>query len=111
MQEFDFSKMPEVPAYVFSAKLQKPAYLQDDWIEPLQREYTSEENKVWDQLYKRQIDILPNLACDQFFNGLKELDFNKGGVPDFDKTNEILKSITGWTIIPVPMLIPDHVFF
>ncbi|MDG1021593.1 MAG: phenylalanine 4-monooxygenase [Emcibacteraceae bacterium] len=57
------------------------------------------------------MDILPGLACDQFFDGLKILEFDKGGVPDFRKTNETLKLKTGWTIIPVPMLIPDHVFF
>ncbi|MDA9554472.1 hypothetical protein N9R64_08270 [Emcibacteraceae bacterium] len=57
------------------------------------------------------MDILPGLACVQFFDGLKMLEFDKGGVPDFRKTNETLKLKTGWTIIPVPMLIPDHVFF
>ena len=111
MQEFDFSKMPEVTSDIFTAKLQKPNYLNDDWIEPAQHDYTTQEHNVWDQLYKRQMDILPNLACDQFFHGLQLLNFDKGGVPDFTKINEILHSITGWTIIPVPMLIPDHVFF
>ena len=57
------------------------------------------------------MDILPGLACDQFFNRLKMLDFDKGGVPDFNETKEMLKSIIGCTIIPLPMLIPDHVFF
>ena len=56
------------------------------------------------------MDILPGLACDQFFNRLKMLDFDKG-VPDFNETKEMLKSITGCAIIPLPMLIPDHVLF
>ena len=42
MEKFNFSKMPEVPADVFTAKLKKPAYLKKDWIEPSQRDYISE---------------------------------------------------------------------
>ncbi|MCC3859800.1 phenylalanine 4-monooxygenase [Pseudemcibacter aquimaris] len=111
MNAINFGVMPDVPANVFTAELQKPSHLNDDWLEPKQRNYTTEEHNIWDRLYKRQMDILPGLACDQFFKGLSILDFDKGGVPDFNKSNEILKAETGWTMVPVPMLIPDHVFF
>ncbi len=111
MKPIDYTVMPCSSSDVFAAKLQKPAGLGDDWLEPTQRHYNVEEHRVWDHLYKRQMDILKGRACDQFFSGLKQLDFDAGGVPDFNKSNEILKSITGWTIVPVPMLIPDHVFF
>ncbi len=111
MNEIDYTKLVEPAASVFCAKLQKPDNLNDDWLEASQHNYTLAEHKVWDRLYKRQMDILPNRACDQFFDGLKLLNFDQGGVPDFGKTNEILKSHTGWTVVPVPMLIPDHVFF
>ncbi|MBT6031186.1 MAG: phenylalanine 4-monooxygenase [Kordiimonadaceae bacterium] len=111
MNMFNFSELPSFPSSVYSAELQKPAGLSDDWLENLQRNYTSEEHNVWDILYKRQMDILPNRACDQFFEGLKLLNFDQGGVPDFQKTNEILQSVTGWSVVAVPMLIPDHVFF
>ncbi len=53
MQDYDFSQMPTVSDHVFTAKLQKPEYLKDDWIEPKQREYTSKEHNIWDQLYRR----------------------------------------------------------
>ncbi|MDG1708556.1 MAG: hypothetical protein P8H03_07325, partial [Emcibacteraceae bacterium] len=106
-----YDVMPKVDKSVFTAKLQKPNGLSDDWLELNQRDYTLEEHNVWDRLYKRQLDILPGLACDQFFKGLKLLDFDKGGIPNFEETNKTLKSLTGWTVVPVPMLIPDHVFF
>ena len=89
----------------------KPEYLNNDWLEAKQREYTNEEHQIWDQLYKRQMDILPDRACDQFFKGLKLLNFDQGGIPDFEKTNTILEPLTGWTVVAVPMLIPDHIFF
>ncbi|MBT5073231.1 MAG: phenylalanine 4-monooxygenase [Kordiimonadaceae bacterium] len=103
--------MPTASKDVFAACLQKPPGLSDDWLELSQRIYTVGEHNVWDILYRRQMDILDGRACDQFNQGLELLDFNNGGVPDFSKSNEILKSITGWTVVPVPMLIPDHVFF
>ena len=37
------------------------------------------------------MDILPGLACDQFFNRLKMLDFDKGGVPDFNENKRNVK--------------------
>lgn len=111
MTNVDYSVMPQPSKTTYAACLKKPAHLDEDWLEPVQREYNVEEHKIWDTLYKRQMDILENRACSHFLKGLKDLNFDQGGVPDFSKTNDILKSMTGWTIVPVPMLIPDHVFF
>lgn len=111
MDNIDYTILTEPASSVFTAKLQKPAALSDDWLEFSQRKYTIDEHKIWDLLYKRQMDILPGRACDQFFKGLKILDFDLGGVPDFNKTNQILNQLTGWSVVAVPMLIPDHVFF
>lgn len=107
----DFTILPDPPSSVFTAKLKKPAGLSDDWLEKQQTNYTVKQHKYWDKLYRRQMDILPNRACKQFFDGLKLLNFDQGGVPDFNKTNEILKPLTGWSVVAVPMLVPDHVFF
>lgn len=107
----DFSRIPDLPAHVFTAPLNKPAHVGEDWLEPAQRVYTDEEHAVWDALYARQMDILPARACDQFLRGLERLDLGRGGVPDFARLSAELEAITGWTVAPVPMLIPDHVFF
>ena len=32
-------------------------------------------------------------------------------MPDFGRLSESLGKLTGWSVVPVPMLIPDHVFF
>ena len=108
---YDYSLLPEPSKSVFMACLNKPDYLCDDWLEKEQKQYSIEEHNYWDKLYKRQMDILPGRACDQFFEGLKLLDFDRGGVPDFNKTNEILNPLTGWSVVAVPELVPDHVFF
>jgi phenylalanine-4-hydroxylase len=109
--ESDFSALPDMPADIFAAPLKKPAYLGDDWVEPKQTEYASEDNAIWDDLFARQMKVLPGRAATAFLQGLEKLDLARGGVPDFGRISEELDQLTGWSVIPVPMLIPDHVFF
>ena len=109
--ESDFSALPEVPAGVFTAPLQRPAHVGEDWLEPRQRDYTSDDDAIWNALFERQMEILPGRACGAFLAGLQKLHLNRGGVPEFGRLSEELGSLTGWSVVPVPMLIPDHVFF
>lgn len=110
-EETEFTRIPTLPDNVFTAPLTRPAHVDLDWLEPKQRVYTAEEHGVWDDLFAQQMDILPGRAASAFLEGLKRLDLGRGGVPDFAEMSEELRSITGWEVVPVPMLIPDHVFF
>jgi len=107
----DFAAIPEVPAGVFTAPLKRPAHVGEDWLEPRQRDYSSAEDSVWNDLFERQMDILPGRACGAFMAGLQKLHLGRGGVPDFGRISDQLGALTGWSVVPVPMLIPDHVFF
>jgi phenylalanine-4-hydroxylase len=107
----DFTTLPELPADVFTAPLKKPAHVGEDWLEPKQTEYDSEDDAIWNDLFARQMDILPGRAASAFLAGLDKLDLGRGGVPEFGKLSEELGALTGWSVVPVPMLIPDHVFF
>ncbi len=107
----DFSALPEMPADVFTAPLQKPAHLGDDWLEPKQAEYGPDQDAIWDDLFNRQMSVLPGRAATAFMEGTEKLDLGRGGVPDFGRISEELDKLTGWSVVPVPMLIPDHVFF
>lgn len=109
--ETDFSTLPDLPEDVFTAPLAKPAHVGDDWLEPSQTEYSSEDDAVWNDLFARQMDVLPGRAASAFLKGLERLDLGRGGVPDFGKMSQELSALTGWSVVPVPMLIPDHVFF
>jgi len=83
-----------------------------DWtISQNWRAYTEVEHDTWDTLYARQMRILPGRASDAFLNGLNALDLNTGGIPDFALMNPKLKALTGWTVVCVPGLVPDEVFF
>ena len=111
MPEQDFTRLPDLPAEVFTAPLQKPEHVGEDWIEPQQTQYGAEDDAIWNDLFARQMEVLPGRAATAFMNGTEKLDLGRGGVPDFGDLSEELGKLTGWSVIPVPMLIPDHVFF
>ncbi len=110
-EPFDYERLPQMPDGVFTAPLRRPGHLGVDWLEPAQRSYTADEHAIWDELYQRQMDILPGRACSAFIEGTRRLDLGHGGVPDFARLSDELGALTGWSVVPVPMLIPDHVFF
>lgn len=107
----DFATLPELAADVFTAPLRRPAHVGEDWLEPRQADYSAEEHRIWDDLFARQMEVLPGRACSAFMAGLDKLDLGRGGVPEFGRLSEQLGQLTGWRVVPVPMLIPDHVFF
>ncbi|MEL7198037.1 MAG: phenylalanine 4-monooxygenase [Pseudomonadota bacterium] len=109
--ETDFSILPELSGNVFTAPLAKPAHVGEDWLEPAQTQYSSEDDAIWNDLFARQVEVLPGRAATAFLKGLDRLDLARGGVPDFGVMSEELTKLTGWSVVPVPMLIPDHVFF
>ena len=73
--------------------------------------YTQAEHDVWITLYERQTALLPGRACDEFLRGLDALDLHRSGIPDFKRINEELQRLTGWSVVAVPGLVPDDVFF
>jgi phenylalanine-4-hydroxylase len=107
----EFTAIPDVPGEVFTAPLKRPAHVGEDWLEPRQRVYSSDEDAIWNDLFERQMAILPGRACEAFMAGSQKLHLGSGGVPEFARLSEQLGHLTGWSVVPVPMLIPDHVFF
>jgi phenylalanine-4-hydroxylase len=73
--------------------------------------YSDAEHDVWITLYERQAALLPGRACDPFLKGLEALDLHRAGIPDFARINQELQRLTGWTVVAVPGLVPDDVFF
>jgi phenylalanine-4-hydroxylase len=83
-----------------------------DWtIDQAWDAYSAAEHQVWTTLYARQLELLPGRACDPFLKGLEALDLHRAGIPDFRRINEELARLTGWTVVAVPGLVPDAVFF
>ena len=101
--ETDFARLPELPADVFTAPLMRPAHVGEDWLEPSQTEYSAEDDAIWNDLFARQMEVLPGRAATAFMSGLDKLNLDRGGVPEFGKLSEDLDALTGWSVVPVPI--------
>ena len=89
-----------------------PPGARPDWtIDQGWASYTPDEHAVWMRLYERQAAMLEGRACDPFLRGLEALDLHQGGIPDFERMNAELGRLTGWSVVAVPGLVPDEVFF
>lgn len=83
-----------------------------DWTVPQRwQDHSPAEHAVWRTLFERQTALLPKLACQAFVEGMQALPLTAAQIPNFDELNEVLKAKTGWTIVAVPGLVPDAVFF
>jgi phenylalanine-4-hydroxylase len=72
---------------------------------------TAEDHWVWDTLFARQKSLLHGRSVAAFEEGLDVLNLSRPGVPNLDELNERLHPRTGWTVVSVPGLVPDDVFF
>lgn len=84
----------------------------DDWIiDQDWASFTPEEHGVWNTLFLRQKEMLQSRVVRTFSEGLGLLSLCQSSIPDFAKLNAILGPRTGWTVVAVPGLVPDEIFF
>jgi phenylalanine-4-hydroxylase len=84
----------------------------NDWVIDQQwAAYTRAEHDTWRTLFERQKTLLPRYACREFIEGIARLPMHANEIPNFNDINEALNAQTGWTIVAVPGLVPDEVFF
>jgi len=72
--------------------------------------YTPAQHELWRRLYQRQAKLIPGRACDVFIDSLARLEI-ADGIPDFERSSELLQRATGWRLVAVPGLVPEQVFF
>jgi phenylalanine-4-hydroxylase len=89
-----------------------PPGMAADWTVPQRwAEYSVAEHALWDRLYARQLTQLPGRVVSPFMESLDALGFSERGIPDFEQLSERLQRITGWSVVAVPGLVPNDVFF
>jgi phenylalanine-4-hydroxylase len=107
--------MPELP----SAPTQNPVELRGNYTNAASdytvaqqwENYTAEEHDIWRTLYARQIRLIERYAAPEFVAGARKLNASPDRIPRIEDTNRILAEATGWEIVAVPGLIPEHQFF
>jgi phenylalanine-4-hydroxylase len=83
-----------------------------DWTVPQDwAAYSPDEHAMWDRLFARQSEQLVGRAVPAFLDGLDILHLSRPGIPDFAELSQKLSAQTGWSVVAVPGLVPDEVFF
>lgn len=89
-----------------------PEGVAPDWTMPQNwSQFSVTEHETWDRLVAKQSRALDKLACRSFLAGLDILRLAKPGIPDLTDLNPRLEAATGFTIVPVPGVIPNDAFF
>jgi phenylalanine-4-hydroxylase len=73
--------------------------------------YTAQDHATWRTLFNRQTELLKGRVVPEYYAGLEALGITNAGIPDFAEMNRVLARATGWTVVAVPGLVPDAVFF
>ena len=73
--------------------------------------YASRDHAIWRALFERQSRLVQGRACREYLDGLGALGVAADGIPDFRRLNDVLGTATRWSIVAVPGLVPDEVFF
>lgn len=75
--------------------------------------YTDVHQETWRRLYARQRELVPGRACEAYLKALEALETLHFGdaIPRFAQVNQKLAATTGWSLVPVPGLLPDETFF
>jgi phenylalanine-4-hydroxylase len=73
--------------------------------------YTADEDKIWQLLYNRQIDIVETHACPEYLDGMVKLGLTANKIPQPKDVSTQLKHMTGWEIEPVAALITFREFY
>ncbi|WP_298330940.1 phenylalanine 4-monooxygenase [Asticcacaulis sp.] len=83
-----------------------------DWTIPQNWDaYTASEHATWRTLFERQMQTIRGRACAEYMDGLSQLPITAEAIPDFDALSEVLYRRTGWTVVAVPGMVPNDVFF
>ena len=89
-----------------------PAGAGPDWTIPQRwADYSTAEHAIWNRLFARQLTQLQDRAVPSFLAGVEALHMGPTGIPRFEELNEELNRLTGWSVVAVPGLVLEEVFF
>ena len=73
--------------------------------------YSDTDHGVWQQLYRRQREILPGRASDAFLRAQDTMGMTPDRIPKYAELNQVPEAATGWRLIGVEGLLPELDFF
>lgn len=73
--------------------------------------YSEAENQIWHTLITRQTPLVEHRACQEYTRGIHLLNLPTDRIPQCPDVSKVLQAETGWSLAPVPALIPFQQFF
>src|SRR5579862_2434236 len=93
-------------------QISPPADAASDWTIPQRwSAYSRAEHAIWNRLFTRQQVQLQDRVVPAFKRGVEALGLGPDGIPDFEVLNRRLSARTGWSVVAVPGLVPEEIFF
>ena len=74
-------------------------------------DYPDEDHETWQMLVERQMEQLPERACDAYLRGQDVLKLEADRIPSLANLSRRLHEATGWRVAKVPGLIHEKNFF
>jgi phenylalanine-4-hydroxylase len=74
-------------------------------------DYSEEDQETWRILHRRQSDLLPGRACEEYLEGLRMMTFPADRVPALRDAGRVLERTTAWQIARIPGLLHEKDFF
>lgn len=74
-------------------------------------DYCDEEHGTWQLLHDKQLSLIDNLACAEFTEGVRKLQFDRERIPALKDVSSILQKTTGWQLLRVEGLVHPKDFF
>ncbi|GAB4370617.1 MAG: phenylalanine 4-monooxygenase [Calditrichia bacterium] len=74
-------------------------------------DYSEEEHETWQKLFKRQSELLPGRACQEYLDGLEMMNFPPDRIPALKDVGRVLQKATNWQVARAPGLLYEGDFF
>lgn len=101
---------PQRPEITVTDKGYVPVYTTTVVEQPWES-YSPTDHAVWATLFRRQRELLPGRACQEFLDSQDAMGMTAEAIPKFSDLNRQLQAATGWQIIGVEGLLPELAFF
>ena len=105
---FEKAGMENSDPRIIPVKLDKPAPEGNEIVYP---DYPPEDQETWSLLFKRQRELLPGRACQEYLDGLALMEFPEHRIPYLGDVGRVLQRTTSWQVARVPGLLFEGDFF
>lgn len=105
---FEKAGMENSDPRIIPVKLDKPAPEGNEIVYP---NYLPEDQETWSLLFKRQRELLPGRACQEYLDGLVLMEFPEHRIPYLGDVGRVLQQTTNWQVARVPGLLFEGDFF